>query len=110
MLSEEILLYKLEYLPAARKDLIDIAQYISKKLQNPEAANRLATRMIEEAEKSLEFPYANPAYLPIRPLRREYRKILVQNYLMFYWINEESKTVTIARVVYAKRNHEKLLD
>ena len=102
--------YKLEYLPVARQDLIDIVLYISQELQNPDAANRLAEKLIETAEKALIFPYGNPSYHPIKPLRHEYRKAIVQNYLMFYWIDEEKKLVTVVRVLYAKRNYDQLLE
>ena len=78
-------MYKLEYLPVARKDMIEIVRYISRELQNPD-------------------------YQPIRSLKHEYRKILVQNYLMFYWVDEEEKLVTVARVVYAKRDYGRLLE
>lgn len=103
-------MYKLEYLPVAQQDLIDIVRYISQKLQNPDAAERLAVEMVEAAEKILDFPYANSAYQPIRPLKHEYRKVLVQNYLIFYWIDEKTKTVTVARVMHAKMDHERLLE
>ena len=96
-------MYKLEYLPVARKDMLEIVRYISGELQNPDAADHLA-------ESVLTFPYATPAYQPIRPLKHEYRKILVQNYLMFYWVDEEKKLVTVARVVYAKRDYGRLLE
>ena len=33
-------MYKLEYLPVARKDMIEIVRYISRELQNPDAAVR----------------------------------------------------------------------
>ena len=95
-------MYKLEYLPVARKDMIEIVRYISRELQNPDAADRLAVELVNAAESVLTFPYAAPAYQPIRSLKHEYRKILVQNYLMFYWVDEEERLVTVARVVYAK--------
>lgn len=101
--------YKLEFLPIAKKDMTDIVLYISKDLQNPDAADRLARKFIETVETLLTFPYAAPAYQPIRPLKHEYRKIAVQNYLMLFWINEKDKTVTIARVIYAKRDYGRLL-
>lgn len=103
-------MYKLEYLPAARKDMLDIVRYISQTLQNPDAAEHLAEEMIDAAESVLEFPYSTSVYHPIRPLKHEYRKIHVQNFLMFYWIDEDKKLVTIARVVYAKRDYGRLLD
>ena len=102
-------LYKLEYLPVALKDMLEIVEYISNKLQNPQAAKHLAEEFVKAAEGILEFPYARPVYQSIRPLKHEFRKIKVQNYLMFYWVDEERKLVTIARVVYAKRKHDRLL-
>lgn len=102
-------MYKLSYLPVAQDDLTEIVRYVSQELKNPDAANRLAEQFIHAAEGVLKFPYSSPAYQPIRPLRYEYRKILVGNYLMLYWIDEKAKTVTIARVIYAKRDVSRLL-
>ncbi|MFR5532927.1 MAG: type II toxin-antitoxin system RelE/ParE family toxin [Bacteroides xylanisolvens] len=103
-------MYKLEYLPVAQRDMVEIVRYISGELQNPAAADRLAMELVNAAESVLTFPYALPAYQPIRPLKCEYRKILVQNFLMFYWVDEEKKLVTVARVVYAKRDISRLLE
>ena len=61
-------MYKLEYLPVARKDMLEIVRYISGELQNPDAADRLAVELVDAAESVLTFPYATPAYQPIRPL------------------------------------------
>ena len=103
-------MYKLEYLPVAQRDMVEIVRYISGELQNLTAAARLAMELVNAAESVLTFPYALPAYQPIRSLKREYRKILVQNFLMFYWVDEEKKLVTVARVVYAKRDISRLLE
>lgn len=100
----------MEYLPVARQDMIDIARYISRELNNPVAADRLAVELIEAGDSIPVFPYANPAYIPIRPLKHEYRKLLVENYLMLYWVDEEKKLVTVARVIYAKRDYDLLLE
>lgn len=110
MLLEGSRLYKLEFLPSARQDMVEIVRYISKELHNPAAANRLATSFLEAADRAAAFPYAAPSYNPIRPLKHEYRKIVIQNYLMFYWVDEQKKAVTIAYVTYAKRDYEQLLD
>lgn len=103
-------MYKLEYLPVARRDMIEIVRYISQELQNPIAADQLAMELIEAGDGIPKFPYANPAFIPIRPLKHEYRKLLVQNYFMFYWVDEVKKLVTVARIVYAKRDYERLLE
>lgn len=103
-------MYNLEYLPVARQDMVDIVRYISRELNNPIAADQLAVELIEAGDSIPALPYANPAYIPIRPLKHEYRKLLVRNYIMFYWLDEEKKMVTVARVVYAKRDYKKLLE
>ena len=90
-------MYKLEYLPVARRDMIEIVRYISQELQNPTAADKLAMELIEAGDSIPKFPYANPAFIPIRPLKHEYRKLLVQNYFMFYWVDEVKKLVKIGR-------------
>lgn len=103
-------MYKLEYLPAARQDMVDIVWYISRELCNPAAAEQLAMELIKAGDSIPGVPYANPAYTPIRPLKHEYRKRLVQNYIMFYWVDEGKKLVTVARVIYAKREFERLIE
>jgi len=94
----------------ARRDMIEIVRYISQELQNPTAADQLAMELIEAGDSIPKFPYANPAFIPIRPLKHEYRKLLVQNYFMFYWVDEVKKLVTVARVVYARRDYKRLLE
>ncbi len=102
-------MYTIEYLPIAKSDMVDIAKYIGVKLENPEAAERLAEKMIEAAEKLTDMPYKCPVHIPVKPLRHEYRKLIVQNYIMFYWVDEDKKLITIARVVYSGRDYENLL-
>ena len=103
-------MYKLEYLPIAQSDMVDISRYISLELKNKTAAIRLAEKMVASADRLTFAPYINAVYVPIRPLKNEYRKLLVDNFIMFYYVNEEEKLVTIARVIYAKRDYEKILD
>lgn len=102
-------MYQLEFLPAAQRDLIEIVQYISHELDNPSAAKKLAQEVITSIEKLQEFPYMHPMYYPIRPLKHEYRKLPVKNYLLFYWVDEYNKRITVARVVYARRKYSDLL-
>ena len=102
-------MYKVEYLPVALRDMVEIVKYISFTLNNPMAAERLSEEMFEAGSKLSESPYSYPAYISSRPLKHEYRKLLVQNYILFYWVDEEKKLVTIARAVYAKRDYERIL-
>ena len=42
-------MYKLEFLPVAQRDMVEIVQYISRELSNPTAAERLAEELISAA-------------------------------------------------------------
>ena len=107
--------YKIEYLPSALLDLTEIADYIGGKLNNPEAADRLSETIVSTIEKLTDMPYRYPVYYPVatfsvKPLKMEYRKMVIKNYLVFYWVNEEKHLVTIARVIYGGRNIDNILE
>ena len=102
-------MYKVEILPVAQKDMINTVSYISIDLANPEAASKLADVFSKKINSLARHPYINPAYQPIRPLKHEYRKLTVKNYIVFYWVDEKTETVTVARIVYSKRNYNPLL-
>ena len=102
-------MYQLTFLPIAKQDMTDIVRYISNELLSPAAADALADEMVEAAERLCDFPYINTVHQTIKPLKQEYRKLLVKNYIMFYWVDEKKKQITIARVIYARRDYEKLL-
>lgn len=102
-------MYQLEFLPIARQDLIEIVQYITVKLKNPEAADRLAEDIISAVEALTDFPYRNPVFSPIRPLSFEYRTASVGNYLLFYRVSEEEQQILVSRILYNRRNLESLL-
>lgn len=102
-------MYKLEVFPVAKEDMVEIVRYISKDLKKTAAANTLSAALFAAMVAVTEFPYANPAYVPIRPLRFEYRKRMVKNYLMLYRVDEQKKTITISRVIYAKRDYDRFL-
>jgi addiction module RelE/StbE family toxin len=102
-------MYQIEYLPIARQDMIEIAIYISNELNNPVAAEKLAEKMTKATDSLIDFPYSNAIHITAKPLKHEYRKLIVQNYIMFYWSDEQEKRVIIARVIYAPRDYEKSL-
>lgn len=103
-------MYKLEFLASARRDMEEAVEYIGVKLGNVHAADRLAEEMIKAAEKLRDMPYKCSVYISPRPLKHEYRKLLVNNYIMFYSVDEDQKLITVTRVIYAKRDLAKLLN
>lgn len=102
-------MYKIEYLQSALRDMVGIVKYISDELKNPAAAKRLAEEMPKAGEKLSRFPYSHPAYMPIKPLKHEYRRVLVRGYLIFYWVDEAEKEITVARVIHDKTDYSRIL-
>jgi addiction module RelE/StbE family toxin len=104
-------IYKIEYLPVADRDLAEIFTYIALDLAAPQAAAGLLEK-IDKAIKSLEtFPYAHAVYhsagIKIQTELFEFRSLVVNSYLVFYYVKES--TVTIARIVYGGRDMQNVL-
>ena len=95
--------YKVEVQPQALRDMTEIVTYIADDLKNPGAAERLAERLVHAIESLTRLPSRCPLYLPSRPLRREYRRLRVESYLVLFTMSEKDEVVTVARVLYAKR-------
>lgn len=103
-------MYQLVYLHLAKEDMEHIIYYIRYNLKNKSAAVNMANEFIRVANSILEFPYGNTEYIPVKPLKNQYRSVKVKNFILFYTINEESKIITIVRVLYQKRDLEKILN
>ena len=97
-------MYELYVMPKAREDMVEIAKYISHTLKNPTGARKLANELREAALRLVVMPYRNALYTPLRSLENEYRRVKVQNYFLFYSVDEEKHRVTIYRIIYARRN------
>ncbi|MDI9475542.1 MAG: type II toxin-antitoxin system RelE/ParE family toxin, partial [Bacillota bacterium] len=48
---------KLRINPIARNDLLEIKDYISEELENPDAAEKTLAKIVESYEKLRDFPY-----------------------------------------------------
>ena len=103
-------MYKLEYLKTVLDDISQIISYINDTLYNKTAAIALLKNILKASDKLTIFPYSYLVYTPIKKLKYEYRKLVIQNYIMFYYVDESTKIVTISRVVYARSDYIKKLD
>lgn len=95
-------MHEVVFSESAVDDIKKIVSYISHYL-GAQASEKLKTEIISAPDSIREFPYSHPVYILIRPLEHEYRRIYVDNYVMYYTINEQNQTISIERVIYAKR-------
>jgi addiction module RelE/StbE family toxin len=93
----------------AEADLHEIADYIAVELKEPSAAQHLMAKL---AEAILELEQMPLRYALVSDERLAYqgiRKLVVENYLVFYVVSEKNKVVTIIRVLSGKREWNSLL-
>ena len=94
--------YKLEYLLVAEKDIQGIAAYIATELNAPIAAVKLVREIRRKIKNLCNMPYIYNEYRNGPQNVNVYRAMPVKNYIVFYAVREEKKTVTIHRVCYDK--------
>lgn len=101
--------YTIKMTPKAADDLDKIYRYILEELFATSSATNILERMEKEIIRLREFPFSCN-YVADEYLRNKgYRKLIVDNYIVFYIINEEQKQVIIMRALYGKQKYENLL-
>jgi addiction module RelE/StbE family toxin len=101
--------YTVQMMPDAERDINHIHNYIAVELDSPRAAAGIMLR-IESAIMALrDFPKIGPACQSERLKAKNYRKLVIKNYIAFYLVDDITKTVLVMRVLYGRRNYEELL-
>ena len=101
--------YFIEITNSADKDLHNIGHYIFNELQSPETARKTVQKIGSIILSLEEMPLRSSLIADERLAHLGIRKIVVDNYIVFYIVDEERKTVTIVRILYTRRDWENLL-
>ncbi|MCR5324966.1 MAG: type II toxin-antitoxin system RelE/ParE family toxin [Lachnospiraceae bacterium] len=96
--------YSIHITSKAECDLNEAADYIEFTLLNPDAADNLLNKAEEEINKLAFMPQKYKIVDDPVLAAWGIRLVIINNYLAFYVIDEESKTVHIVRFLYGKRN------
>ena len=89
----------------AKKDIVDVLNYISENLFNPTAANKLWEEMKDAVNRASMFPYAMQEFKDEKITQgKSYRRLDVNNYVLIYRIKEEQKEIYVLAVFYAPSN------
>ena len=96
-------MYKVVYLPTARQQLTDAVLYIAQELSNPAAAESLLDEVEKQVGSLKEMPYRFSVYPALYAMKREIRSVSVKEYILFYTILEEEKTVEIWRFLHQRQ-------
>ncbi len=89
--------YSLKLTSKANEDLDKIYSYISKELYAEKAAKNLLEKIETSIMQLKDFPfscnYASDEFLR----KKGYRKLIIDNYIAFYLVNEEEQQVDSTR-------------
>ena len=101
--------YSVFYSPEAKNDLKEIYSYIAFTLLAPGTAQGQVNR-IRKAIRALDFmPARNPLvdWEPWKSMKM--RKVMVDNFVVFYIVNDSASAVTVIRIVYGGRDLAEVL-
>ncbi len=101
-------LYRVEYSQEALVDIKSIYTYISQILHAPLTARRQVNRIRKEIRDLEAFPtrYVLVEWEPWASMKMH--RLPVDNYVVFYLVDEQAMAVKIVRIVYGGRNLEDL--
>lgn len=90
--------YSYEYTEFGLSSIQETLDYIEFTLSNPKAADDLLKSIEESIDNACLFPYAAP---PFSDDVQDIKKIIVENYKLFYIIKEEEKRISILKLLYS---------
>lgn len=99
-------LYRVEYSQEALVDIKSIYTYISQILHAPLTARRQVNRIRKEIRDLEAFPtrYVLVEWEPWASMKMH--RLPIDNYVVFYLVDEQAMAVKIVRIVYGGRNLE----
>lgn len=102
--------YEVKITRQAYKQMKEIMSYITNELFAPDAAVSLLDKMQKAIDSLSEMPQRH-SLIKEEPWRSKgIRKIIVKNFLIYFWIDEENIKVQVTAIIYAKREQLIQLD
>ena len=95
--------YKVRYLDAVRHDRDDIREYLTK------YSTTAAKRLFDKIKSRMELVKTNPYIYKSYDRRPQFRVMVVEDYLVFYKVVEESKIIEVHHIFHGMIDIEKYL-
>lgn len=95
--------YTVKITRQAQEQIREIVRYIRFMLQAPETAMKMLDTLQREIASLAQFPYRVPLTEEEPWHSQGIHKFSVKNYLIYFWVDEKTRTVQIIGVVYARK-------
>lgn len=86
-------------------EIDDICNYISNNLKAPDVANRLREKVVYNILMLEKSPRIFMKIEKMAKTERQYRRIVINNYVILYTIDDNEKIIYIAHIYYSGRNY-----
>jgi addiction module RelE/StbE family toxin len=96
--------YKIVITKKAKQEVLNATMYIANELLSPQAASHLYNTANEAFKSLSEMPKRNSEINPFAIGLSGIRYIVIENYLAFYTVDDDTMTVRIIRFLYSKRD------
>lgn len=97
-----------EFTKKAEEDLDSILNYIAMELSNPSSAKLFFDQVFNDLDRLCSFPKSCPVvnndFLKINNIR----KLIINNFLLYYIFDESNLKIIVLRIVYGKRNNNEI--
>ena len=97
--------YRVKLTECFLEEIENICEYISNKLKNIDASNRLREKVMYNVLLLENSPKMFGKIEKLDITKRQYRRIVVDNYVVLYTIDEEEKVVYIVHIYYVGQNY-----
>lgn len=98
---------KLRYTPEALADLRELKGYISRNLQNPEAAARITRGILDDCAQLKHFPELGPSLDARTEQETGLRYLVCRGRIAFYRIDGD--TISVARILDGRQDYMHVL-
>ena len=95
--------YKVHITKYAYEQMTEIKRYIADEIYAPMAAKNLLLAMKSAAISLAAMQATHPLMQEEKWRSQGLRQMVIKNFLMYYWIDEEHSQVNIVAVVYGRR-------
>ena len=100
--------YDYRFTEKAEADLTESLRQITADLSNPLAAQELGRRIFDSIDNIRNFPQSGLIVENSFLTDKTVRRLVVDNYILYYKPNDSEKIIYIVRIVYGKRNLDEI--
>lgn len=93
--------------PEAQNDLMDIKNYITEELENPQAAIDTVNKITSSIRLLRDHGHIRAPLSSVAIIDSDYRFLVSENYLVFYRANDND--IYIDRILYGRREYLRIL-